>query len=50
MVGEANHYTLFSSFARNLGKGIDVNKRWQEFLEYEAGVIAQSGDREMIHG
>ncbi len=50
MVSEANHYTLFLSFARKLGEGIDVNKRWQEFLDYEASVIAQYGNKETIHG
>jgi tRNA-(ms[2]io[6]A)-hydroxylase len=50
MISEADHYTTFITFARELGKGVDVDKRWQEFLAYEASVIAKYGNDEKIHG
>ncbi len=50
MISEADHYTIFITFARDLGKGVDVEKRWQEFLAYEATVIAKYGNDERIHG
>ena len=36
MVSEANHYTTFIGFARQLGDPEKVNKRWEEWLDYEA--------------
>lgn len=50
MVSEAGHYTMFIGFARKYANGEDVDKRWQEFLTYEAEVIAKYGKRETIHG
>lgn len=50
MISEANHYTLFIGFARAYAQGIDVDKRWQEFLDYEAEVIGRYGKKETIHG
>lgn len=50
MISEANHYTLFIGFARKYAQGIDVNKRWQEFLDFEAEVIRNYGKKETIHG
>lgn len=50
MKSEASHYTTFIEFARKYGEGIDVNARWKAFLEYEAEVIANYGNRETIHG
>lgn len=50
MISEANHYTVFITFAREYGKGIDVDARWKEFLEYEARVISNYGKEEKIHG
>lgn len=50
MISEANHYTLFIGFARKFSEGIDVDKRWQEFLDYEAEVIRNYGKKETIHG
>jgi tRNA-(ms[2]io[6]A)-hydroxylase len=50
MISEANHYTTFIGFARKYGQDVDVDKRWQEFLEYEATVIARYGKSETIHG
>ncbi len=50
MVSEAQHYTTFIGFARQYAKEVDVEKRWQEFLAYEAEVIRQYGKKETIHG
>lgn len=50
MISEANHYTVFLGFARKYGQGIDVEKRWQEWLDYEAKVIANYGKKETVHG
>ncbi|MFM7216808.1 MAG: tRNA-(ms[2]io[6]A)-hydroxylase [Bacteroidota bacterium] len=50
MISEANHYTTFIGFARKFGQGIDVDARWQEFLDHEAEVIKRYGKKETIHG
>ena len=50
MISEANHYTTFISFARQLGDPEKVNERWEEWLEYEATVIQSYGNKESIHG
>jgi tRNA-(ms[2]io[6]A)-hydroxylase len=50
MASEAGHYTTFLGFAKKYGEGIDVDKRWKEWLEYEAGVIQNYGKEESIHG
>ncbi|MBC7605932.1 MAG: tRNA-(ms[2]io[6]A)-hydroxylase [Burkholderiales bacterium] len=50
MESEAGHYTTFITYARKYGIGIDVEKRWAEWLEFEASVIANYGKSESIHG
>jgi tRNA-(ms[2]io[6]A)-hydroxylase len=50
MVSEAQHYTTFIGLARKLVPRADVDRRWQEFLAYEAEVISRYGKRETIHG
>ncbi|HRN98463.1 MAG TPA: tRNA isopentenyl-2-thiomethyl-A-37 hydroxylase MiaE, partial [Flavobacterium sp.] len=50
MESEAGHYTLFIGYARKYGQGIDVEKRWREWLDYEASVIARYGKSETVHG
>jgi len=50
MISEANHYTLFIGFARKYSGGEDVDKRWKEYLEYEASIIAKYGNSETVHG
>ena len=51
MKSEAMHYTMFLKFAREIGGAVmDVDKKWQDFLSYEAKVIATFGKRERIHG
>ncbi len=50
MVSEAGHYTTFIGFARQYGGHIDVNKRWSEWLAFEAEMIKNYGKSETIHG
>lgn len=50
MISEAGHYTTFLKFARKYGEGIDVEKRWQDFLEFEGELMKKYGKSETIHG
>ena len=51
MKSEAVHYTMFLKFARTIGGGIlNVDKKWNDFLDYEAIVIQDFGAKEEIHG
>jgi tRNA-(ms[2]io[6]A)-hydroxylase len=51
MISEANHYTTFLGFARKYGGDkVDVDSRWQAFLDYEAEVISRYGQKETMHG
>lgn len=50
MESEARHYVTFLNFARKYGTGIDVDKRWQEFLDFEATLMEKYGKEETIHG
>ena len=50
MISEANHYTVFIGFAKKYAEEVDVDKRWQEWLDYEAEVISNYGKKETIHG
>ena len=50
MVSEANHYTMFLTFARKYGDREKVDRMWHNLLEYEAKVIANYGNKEHIHG
>ena len=50
MISEATHYTTFIRLAKKYADGIDVDKRWKEFLDYEAQVIQNYGKGETIHG
>lgn len=50
MISEAGHYTLFIKLAKELTNRTDVDKRWEEWLAYEAKVIQNYGKEETIHG
>lgn len=50
MISEATHYATFIRLAKKYAEDIDVDKRWKEFLAYEAEVIQNYGKRETIHG
>jgi tRNA-(ms[2]io[6]A)-hydroxylase len=50
MASEAAHYTLFLGFARQYGKRQNVDKLWKELLQFEAKVLQDFGNKELIHG
>ncbi len=50
MVSEAGHYRLFLDLARKYGEGIDVDERWQEYLEEESRIIRNYGKESTMHG
>lgn len=50
MVSEANHYTMFLGFARKYGNREEVDKKWQDLLDYEAELMKDLGKKETIHG
>ncbi len=50
MVSEANHYTMFLTFARQYGDREVVDKKWQELLTYEAEIMKGLSKSQMIHG
>lgn len=48
MVSEAGHYKMFLKLANLYGEEAKVQKRWKEYLEYEAGIMQElevRGDR-----
>lgn len=50
MVSEANHYTMFLGFARQYGDRQEVDRKWNELLEYEAEIMKNLSIGETIHG
>ena len=50
MVSEANHYTMFLGFARQYGDRKEVDKKWQQLLEYEADIMKDLSKKQTIHG
>ena len=50
MVSEANHYTMFLGFARQYGDRKDVDKKWQQLLDFESEIMKDLGKKETIHG
>ena len=50
MISEATHYTTFLSYARKYAGKEDVEKRWQEWLTFEAEIIGKYGKKETMHG
>ncbi|MES2587409.1 MAG: tRNA-(ms[2]io[6]A)-hydroxylase [Bacteroidota bacterium] len=50
MESEARHFTTFINYARKYAKEIDVDKRWKEFLIFEASLMDKYGKSESIHG
>jgi tRNA-(ms[2]io[6]A)-hydroxylase len=43
MISEATHYTMFINLAKKHAVAIDVDKRWKEFLAFEAQVVKNYG-------
>lgn len=50
MASEARHFTMFLKLAKTYVDEKTVDLRWEQWLEYEKGVIAQFGTEERIHG
>jgi len=50
MESEAGHYTLFITLARDIAPREQVDKRWEDILEIESGVIKTLGNSSTIHG
>ncbi len=50
MVSEANHYTMFLSFARQYGDRKEVDQKWSDLLSFEAEVMKDLGKYQSIHG
>jgi tRNA-(ms[2]io[6]A)-hydroxylase len=50
MVSEANHYTMFLSFARQYGERKEVDEKWQNLLDFEADIMKGLSKSETIHG
>ncbi|MFV0573219.1 MAG: tRNA-(ms[2]io[6]A)-hydroxylase [Xanthomarina gelatinilytica] len=50
MVSEANHYTMFLRFARQYGDRKEVDRKWQDLLDFEADIMKDLGKKETIHG
>lgn len=50
MASEADHYTVFLGFAREVGGREKVDVRWREFLAFEGELIQRYGQRETMHG
>lgn len=50
MESEARHYTTFLGFARKYGEGVDIDKCWQQFLEFESSLMEKYGKNETMHG
>ncbi|MEO6132005.1 MAG: tRNA-(ms[2]io[6]A)-hydroxylase [Saprospiraceae bacterium] len=50
MVSEAGHYRLFIELANTYGDPSSVKNRWQEYLDFEAGVMKSMSPRgDRIH-
>ena len=50
MVSEATHYATFIRLAKKYAGGFDIDKRWKQYLDYEAQVVQNYGKAETIHG
>jgi tRNA-(ms[2]io[6]A)-hydroxylase len=50
MISEAGHYTTFLKFARQYSESIDVDKRWKEWIAFEASIITKYGNKQTVHG
>lgn len=50
MISEADHYTTFISLARKNSPNVDVDARWQAFLDYEGELMAKYGKEGTVHG
>lgn len=50
MISEAGHYTMFLGFARTYGDRVEVDKKWQALLHYEAEIMEGLSTGGSVHG
>lgn len=50
MISEANHYTMFLGFARKYGDRTQVDKKWDQLLNFEAEIMKDLSKSETVHG
>ncbi|HZW76730.1 MAG TPA: tRNA-(ms[2]io[6]A)-hydroxylase [Flavobacteriaceae bacterium] len=50
MISEANHYTMFLTFARKYGNRSEVDQKWDSLLTFEAEVMKSLGKDYTVHG
>jgi tRNA-(ms[2]io[6]A)-hydroxylase len=50
MISEASHFSMFLKFARQYGNRDEVDKKWQDLLDYEAEIMKGLGKKESVHG
>lgn len=50
MISEAGHYATFIGYARKYGKDQDIDKRWKQWLDYEASIMANYGKKKPFMG
>ncbi|MDB9713583.1 tRNA-(ms[2]io[6]A)-hydroxylase [Flavobacteriaceae bacterium] len=50
MISEAGHYTMFLKFARQYGDRKEVDLKWESLLIFEAQIMKDLGNQQLIHG
>jgi len=50
MISEANHYTMFLKFARKYGERAEVDRKWEDLLDFEAEIMKNLSKDKTIHG
>ncbi len=50
IASEAGHYTQFIKFARSYQPKDVVDKKWNDFLDYEAAYMETQGKTPLVHG
>jgi tRNA-(ms[2]io[6]A)-hydroxylase len=50
LASEAGHYTTFLGFARQYQNRELVDKKWSDFLDYEAAYMKDQGKLALVHG
>jgi len=50
MISEAGHYTMFLKFARQYGDRKEVDEKWESLLFFEAQIMKDLGNKQLIHG
>lgn len=50
MISEAGHYTMFLKFARQYGDRKEVDEKWESLLFFEAQIMKDLGNQQLIHG